>query len=922
MRILIALAVVLLALPATAETARPTLVVQRGHSAQVDCIRLSRDGSRVLTAGDNAAILWLRASGQELRRFEGHATNVTCADLSADGRWAASGGYDNTARAWDVATRTEVAHFAGSAQPIRAVAFASDGGVRVASVGTMADGSDRVARLWDASRGRPVRRFVGHGEDVRAVAVSADGQRLLTASHDKTARYWDADGGEPRLFKGHTEGLAAAALSADGRLAVTGSDDKTARVWDVASGRELRRLEGHAAGVHSVAISPDGRLILTADSRGPARLWEAASGREVATLAGDPGGVVSGGHPDAVYAAAFSPDGRSALVVGGFGEARLWDLAGRKRIRALQDKNLFAGACAFSADGRLLMTGAGAVVGTRDVTAHLWDVSSGRELRRFEGHSGNVTSGAFSPDGRFLLTGSEDRTARLWSVATGQELCRLLNFEDGTWVAVDPEGRFDTNNLDQIRGLHWILPDDPYHPLPLELFMRDYYEPRLLSRIMAGESLRPVRVLADLNRVQPAVRITRVEPGPGDAAAVAVTVEVTEGHGPQASGARDLHLFRDGQLVGSLAGNLPGGRATRTFTVRLPRRSGVRTVELSAYAFNVDRVKSLTDRRSVAVPARLTPRRGSAFIVAVGVNACQQAALDLRYAANDARRMLDVVGASLQAAGGYDEVVRVPLIADHAETKGARAVTTAHATRGMVRAVLDRLAGRPGDAALLPGIPGADRLRAAQPEDLVLLFFSCHGYADADGAFYFVPFDCAAPTQPGFLKTCISSDDLSDWLRDVDAGDTVLVADACHSAATVDAADFRPGPMGSRGLGQMAYDKGMRILAATQADDVALESELIRQGLLAYALTRDALEAGQADSAPHDGRITLQEWLGYTVSRVPTLYREVQAGHVQSFGRAVRNLVVTERKRKRAPFQVPALFDFSKGRADVVVRGR
>jgi hypothetical protein len=37
------------------------------------------------------------------------------------------------------------------------------------------------------------------------------------------------------------------------------------------------------------------------------------------------------------------------------------------------------------------------------------------------------------------------------------------------------------------------MPDDPLTPLPLEIFMRDYYEPRLLPRILAGEKFNPVR---------------------------------------------------------------------------------------------------------------------------------------------------------------------------------------------------------------------------------------------------------------------------------------------------------------------------------------------------------------------------------------------------------------------------------------------
>ena len=84
--------------------------------------------------------------------------------------------------------------------------------------------------------------------------------------------------------------------------------------------------------------------------------------------------------------------------------------------------------------------------------------------------------------------------------------------------------------------------------------------------------------------------------------------------------------------------------------------------------------------------------------------------------------------------------------------------------------------------------------------------------------------------------------------------------------------------MGSRGLGQLAFDKGMRILAASQADDVALESDLIKQGLLSFALVENGLEGKQADFKPKDKKITLEEWLSYGVNRVPSLAEEVRGG--------------------------------------------
>ncbi|HKS42346.1 MAG TPA: caspase family protein, partial [Blastocatellia bacterium] len=266
---------------------------------------------------------------------------------------------------------------------------------------------------------------------------------------------------------------------------------------------------------------------------------------------------------------------------------------------------------------------------------------------------------------------------------------------------------------------------------------------------------------------------------------------------------------------------------------------------------------------------------------------------------------------------------------------GKKMVTEKAATKNNLKIILELLSGKYVDPEVKKAIPNADKIRRARPEDLVLISFSSHGFADDDGNFYFVPYDMGQIKEgtitEELIKRCISSEELALWLRDVDAGEMVMIADACHSAATVDAQGFKPGPMGSRGLGQLAYDKRMRILTSTQADDVALESELIKQGLLTYALTHDGIEAGQADFKPKDNTITLAEWLEYGVSRVPTLYEEVKRGELQSFGRGEkRGMVVSSKKndstsrennssRKKPPYQQPSLFDFSRKKHDVAL---
>jgi hypothetical protein len=89
----------------------------------------------------------------------------------------------------------------------------------------------------------------------------------------------------------------------------------------------------------------------------------------------------------------------------------------------------------------------------------------------------------------------------------------------------DAAGRFDTSDLEAMPSLHWVMDDDPFTPLPLEVFMRDYYEPRLLSRIMNGERFGSIPAIGKRNRVQPEVRISGMESVDGHPELMDVTVD-------------------------------------------------------------------------------------------------------------------------------------------------------------------------------------------------------------------------------------------------------------------------------------------------------------------------------------------------------------------------------------------------------------
>jgi WD40 repeat protein len=66
----------------------------------------SSDGKTIVSAsGDGTARLWEAATGQELRRLQGHIVAVTFAAFSRDGKQIVTASLDSTARLWVANTK-------------------------------------------------------------------------------------------------------------------------------------------------------------------------------------------------------------------------------------------------------------------------------------------------------------------------------------------------------------------------------------------------------------------------------------------------------------------------------------------------------------------------------------------------------------------------------------------------------------------------------------------------------------------------------------------------------------------------------------------------------------------------------------------------------------------------------------------------
>ena len=484
---------------------------------------------------------------------------------------------------------------------------------------------------------------------------------------------------------------------------------------------------------------------------------------------------------------------------------------------------------------------------------------------------------AFSPDGSLFGAIESGGAVRLWRVSdsgTAVSVARVVGFSSSDWAVVKEDGRYDASRPADIGGLSWVIPTDPFEPLPLSSFYLDFFEPALLTRLLSGELLPQISSMERRERVVPKVSISQIKASE-DEDAVDVEVNVAQG---DAAAIGDVKLFRDGSLVGTsgiteVASSDPSDYVLAFRNIALPSNRS-QAVEFSAYAFNGDGVKSETSVRYIGAD-HVGTRTRRAFVVSIGVNAHENASWDLRYAADDARAVGKLLGDRLRRSGYFDEVYPIPLISE----RGRGGMVEGNARREIVLSVLDALGGKRVPWNSDNHIPEFDQLSKATPDDFVFLSFSGHGLNGEDGTFHFVLSDTGPGSQrrvdKRFLSHTLDSDLLASKLLRVDAGGIAMAIDACSSANSIQAKGFRPGPMGSRGLGQLAYDKRMMVIVASQAESVAVESDAIRHGLLSFAMLREGLEGGAADRTPIDSAVSLREMMDYGVERVPALHRDI-----------------------------------------------
>ncbi len=877
-------------------------VPNSGASAvQIDAfINFSEDGKRIATGGvDTDTIVWETETGKRLSNLSGRTNMAYQVAFSPDGSELVSGGRTRwdlrTGRGLRITPETTTKTFDMLSPDGRVVAviklnsgvitivespggkllhtltpsgnvvfqrarFSADGAVLAVIYGPPVDqnpsastGFGSQIKLWDVKNGRELRSFTPT-EIPMEFGFTADGRLLATVGSSGQISLWDAQSGSKLrdLTSNPLSSFTPPVIKPGQMPTMPNMADISAMMTNVLGGLSAGTM---GRTVTSLAFTKDGRMLATGG-------FESKTNIDFAAMMS---GAMKQQRPKKGSKPPDTDDLLKDLKVETVGQVKLWDVTSGREIGAIKGHGRGVSNVIFSRDGKMIATG-----GT-DNTIKIWDVATRSELRMLSGHTAGIESMDFTPDGRLLASASEDGSTFLWDTKTGEHLLTLISLDDGgEWMVVTPQGLFDGTPVSWNQIL-WRYNQETFNVAPIEWFFNEFYYPGLLADIFNGKRPRVAQDVSKKDRRQPIVKLSLVGQAPDSTVAtrtIKVKIDVSDApadkDNPQGTGAQDVRLFRNGSLVKVWHGDVLKGQANVSLEQEITVTAGPN--RLVAYGFNRDNVKS-KDAPLVFTGADTLKRKGTAYIIAVGVNEYANPQYNLKYATADARSFGDEIRRRQTQIGSFERIEVIQLLDQEA-------------TKANILAAIKRLAGEPGPPSLKAG--PLDGLKRAEPEDTVVIYFAGHGTAQAQ-RFYLIPHDLGYTgertklTEQGLkdmLAHSISDIELESAVEGLDAGHLLLIIDACNSGQALEAEEKRRGPMNSKGLAQLAYEKGMYILTAAQSFQAALEAAQLGHGYLTYALVEEGLKTPVADTSPKDGVVIAREWLNFATERVPQMQEE------------------------------------------------
>ena len=169
----------------------PVLRIPQAHDDVIYSAALAPDGRRIASAGaDRYLRTFDAASGQQIRRFEGHTSHALSVAWKRDGQQLATAGADNTVRIWDAETGDQLRTIENYNRHATAVQW-------IGETDTIASASgDRLVRVHNASNGGLIRNLQGADSWLHCVSATPDLTLIAAGTAKGSVRIWNGTNGQ------------------------------------------------------------------------------------------------------------------------------------------------------------------------------------------------------------------------------------------------------------------------------------------------------------------------------------------------------------------------------------------------------------------------------------------------------------------------------------------------------------------------------------------------------------------------------------------------------------------------------------------------------------------------------------------------------------------------------------------------------
>ncbi len=344
-RILVLIAGLCSLLNLAAYTQIPRIVIDsKGHSARINSIHYTSDGSYLLTVSEDKTIkMWDVESGKMSRKFvsqigQGPEGMFYASSLSPDGKLLAVAGYkvnsekENYIVLIDIEKGEQIATAIGHTDVINALAFSGDGKY-------LASGSaDQTIRIWKV-RGEqmlPTLLSVPVNGIVTSLSFNSKTHDLAVAFGSRDVVVFPLGGLEqglkkaiPRVFRNHKGPVEKVLYSPDGAYLASSSLENELLLWKP-DGSLLKNFGQLSEPVYAMSFSADAKILVGLNIKGQGMSWSIPSGNKFSDFKG---------HDNTVFCAAFAPSHANYIVASAGGvnnEIILWNPINGMAVRKIK----------------------------------------------------------------------------------------------------------------------------------------------------------------------------------------------------------------------------------------------------------------------------------------------------------------------------------------------------------------------------------------------------------------------------------------------------------------------------------------------------------------------------------------------------------------------------------------------------------